>query len=37
MYINFNMEKEMIDKLEQQWIQKISKLLVGKKIIKVEI
>jgi hypothetical protein len=26
----------MIDKLEQQWIQKISKLLVGKKIVKVE-
>ena len=28
--------KIMIDKLEQQWIQKISKLLVGKKIVKVE-
>ena len=31
-----HMEKEMIDKLEQQWIQRISKLLVGKKIVKVE-
>jgi hypothetical protein len=32
------MEKEMIerDKLELQWIQRISKLLVGKKIVKVE-
>jgi hypothetical protein len=38
LYVIFNMEKEMIerDKLELQWIQRISKLLVGKKIVKVE-
>ena len=36
LHVIFNMEKEMIDKLELQWIQRISKLLVGKKIVKVE-